>query len=57
MSMIGPIRPLPVYLVKCFSSRIKDKIERCLAMAFAEGYTRQEILEGSKLFHSQVSRN
>lgn len=57
MNAIGPKRPLPVYLVKCFSSRIKEKIERCLAQAFVEGYTRQEILEGSKLFHSQVSRN
>lgn len=57
MSAIGPRRPLPIYLVKCFTSKIKDKIERCLSMAYAEGFTKQEILEGSKEFHSQVSRN
>ena len=57
MNMIGPIRPLPIYLIKCFSSRIKDKIERCLAHAFMEGYTRQEIIAGSKKYQIKVSRN
>ena len=39
-------RPLPEYVTSCFSSKIKDKIERALIRAHLEGYTKEEIRGG-----------
>ena len=39
-------RDLPEYLTKCFSSKIKDKIERALTRAHLEGFTKEEIQVG-----------
>ncbi len=38
-------RQLPEYLTKCFSSKIKDKIDRALTRAHLEGFTKEEIRE------------
>lgn len=57
MSDIKLKRSIPEYLRKCFTSKIKAKTERCLARAYAEGFTKEEIAEASKEFHSKVSRN
>ncbi len=43
MSEIESKRPIPEYLRKCFTSKIKGKIERNLAKAYADGYTKEEI--------------
>lgn len=44
---------VPDYLTKCFSSKISSKIERCIARAYKDGFTKEEILSE---FHAwQVS--
>ena len=53
MNDIQTKRPIPEYVRKCFTSKIKAKIERCLARAYAEGFTKEEI---SEEFH-KVFRN
>ena len=55
MNDIETKRPIPDYLRRCFTSKIKAKIQRCLTKAYAEGFTKEEILAASKEFHSKVS--
>lgn len=53
--MIEPRRPLPEYLIKVFSSKIKDKIIRALTRAWVERFTKEEIIEGYLLWRKTAN--